>query len=487
MKEPPQTFDWLSASAAVSKRIGRAHFAPAVLEELRSEQGGRTVLVACSGGADSVCMLCALRAEAAALGLRLVVAHYNHRWRGDASDADARFVGEVAAALGLPLVEEARPDVEAAFTETAARVLRLDFLRRAARRHRCRYIAFGHQLDDILETQLQRLARGCGSEGLAAPRPVARFPGEPTHLRPLLSCRAGDIRMALRAVGVPWCEDSSNADVRISRNALRAEVIPALVDALDRDPAGGAARSRQLLEEDAAALDFYARQLVPQAFAGADALDCGALRALPVAVLRRVLSAWLAAHGILAHFGAAARERLLQQCRERGVRDRHSAGPYFICIAGERLYVERDTADGAERFLPHTEFEPGETIFLPEGASLGCVECAVTPELLAIVRGGGMDPEREAVLALPDERPLVVRGWQAGDRFHPMGAPGSRKLSEWFIDHRVPKAERKRLPLVLTDSGEIIWLPGAPPADRLKLTASTKRALRLTYQRGNSV
>lgn len=487
MKEPPLPFDWLAASMDVAKRVGASNFAPAVLDELRSAGGERSVLVACSGGADSVCMLCVLRAEAASLGLRLVVAHYNHRWRGADSEADASFVRELAAALELPLAEEARPEVEAAFTETAARVLRLDFLRRAARRHNCSYIAFGHQLDDILETQLQRLARGCGSEGLAAPRPVARFPGEPAHLRPLLNCRAGDIRLALRAVGVPWCEDSSNADLGISRNALRAEVIPALLEALDRDPASGAARSRQLLEEDAAALDFYARQAVPDAFAGVASLDCESLRGLPVAVLRRVLTAWLAAHGVLPHFGAAAQERLVQQCREGGVRDRHSAGSAFICLTPEGLTIEADPGNGAPDFLQRTEFEPGETIFLPEGASLRCVECTVTPELLATVEAGRIDSLCEAVLALPEDLPLVVRGWQSGDRFHPLGAPGSRKLSEWFIDRRVPKAERKRLPLVLTAAGEIIWLPGAPPAERLKLTASTKRALRLTYQRVNSV
>lgn len=487
MTDAAPPFDWLHASDEVARRIRTEGLVPAVLEALQAVEGERAVLVACSGGADSVGLLCVLRAEAAALKLRLVVAHYNHRWRGEASEADAAFVARLAAAMGLPHIEESRSEVAAAFTETAARALRLDFLRRAAKRHHCRFIAFGHQLDDVLETQLQRLARGCGSEGLAAPRPVAVFPDQPTHLRPLLNCRAGDIRMALRAAGATWCEDSSNADTRISRNALRAEVVPALVEALDRDPVAGAARSRLLLEEEAAALEWMAQRTVPEAFTGAPELDRAALHGLPAAVLRRVLRAWLAAHQLLPHFGPAAQDCLLEQCRQDGVCDRHSAGPYFIVLSATRLQIERDQVDDSYTLLQRTEFEPGETIFLPEGASLACQACAVTPQLLGEVTSGRIDPSLEAVCALPDDLPLVLRGWQPGDRFHPLGAPGSRKLQDWFIDRRVPKAERKRLPVVLTHSGEIVWLPGAPPAERLKLKASTKQALRLTYQRGNSV
>ena len=259
MSGPQQPFDWPLAARELQQHMGGGCFEPAVLSELCSQAHPIPVLVACSGGAESVLLLCLLHAQAKQLQVDLTVAHYNHRWREGASDEDAAFVRDLVVALGLPFVADSRPENEAAFTETAARALRVEFLRSAAKARSCRYIAYGHQLDDILETQLQRLARGCGSEGLSAPRPVVRFDREPTHLRPLLGMRAGDIRMALRSMKIPWREDASNADTTISRNALRAEVIPSLFEALDRDPLIGAARSRRLLEEDAIALDQLAR------------------------------------------------------------------------------------------------------------------------------------------------------------------------------------------------------------------------------------
>ena len=111
-------------------------------------------------------------ARAQEIGIQLHVAHYNHRWRSEASDADASFVKSLANSFNLPFLSDTRSEKEAAFTETTARMLRLDFLRKAAHLQHCDYIVFGHQLDDIIETQLQRIARGCASNGLAAPRPV---------------------------------------------------------------------------------------------------------------------------------------------------------------------------------------------------------------------------------------------------------------------------------------------------------------------------
>lgn len=486
MSGSPPLINWPLLAQKLGERTRESNLDRSVLAEME-RTSDRSILVACSGGADSVFLLCWLYAQSGARGLKLSVAHYNHRWRGARSAKDAAFVRAAADSLGLPYSEAQRPEKEAAFTETAARALRLNFLRATAREQGCSSIAYGHQMDDILETQLQRLARGSGSEGLAAPRPVAVFPGEPTHLRPLLGLRAGDIRMVLRSLAIPWCEDDSNADTTISRNALRSDVVPAMLEALDRDPSVGAARSRRLLEEDAAALDQLARKAAPDAFAGCRQLARSSLQALPVALLRRVLSAWLGAHGLNQHFGAAALDRLIEQCREGFAADRHSAGPVFIRLTPEALSIEPEPVGEAQSLLQPTEFEPGETIFLPEGFSLQSRECAVTRELLEEVLSGKPDPWREAVLALPVDRPLELRGCQPGDRFTPLGAPGSRKLKDWLIDHGVPRKERKRLPLVTTSTGEILWLPGAPPAERFKLTASTKQALRLTYRSGNPV
>jgi tRNA(Ile)-lysidine synthase len=106
----------------------------------------------------------------------------------------------------------------------------------------------------------------------------------------------------------------------------------------------------------------------------------------------------------------------------------------------------------------------------------------LTDTLRQQILAGEVDPRYEAIIAHPDEYSLVVRAWQPGDRFHPLGAPGGKKLKDCFIDRRIPPAERKTLPLVLKTSQEVIWVPGFPPAESCKISLSTKRALRLTYQ-----
>lgn len=481
MSEDPPEIDWPMLVHKLGERYNASCIEPSVLAHLRAA-ADRRVLVTCSGGADSVFMLCLLYVCRHELGLELFVAHYNHRWRGDASDLDCDFVRAIAAALDLPFYTEARPEQEAAFTETTARALRLVFFRKAAEEAECKHIALGHQLDDILETQLQRLARGVGSDGLAAPRPISTFRGQPTHLRPLLNLRAGDIRMAMHVVGIPWREDSTNSDTRIVRNLLRHEVIPDLVEALDRDPAVGAARSRQLLEEDAAALDRLAHERLPQAFAGEERLPRAVLDTLPRALTRRALNAWLLSHHLIDSVSASALEMLIEGLMGTRSGGRQSAGAHFICYDERDIWIE--TVE-LESMLSRIEFEPGQMVVLSNGQVLESALLRLTEPLRQRVLCGGIQPDCEAWLTLPSEGPLVVRGWLPGDRFRPLGAPGSKKLKDWFIDRGIPKKERKCLPVVTTALDEVIWVPGFPPAEELKISTQTKQALRLTYCRRN--
>jgi len=427
-------------------------------------------------------MLCSLKVLSFDLEIDLAVAHYNHRWRASASDLDAQFVRTLAKALELPYFEASRPENEAAFTETTARALRLEFLRSAANDFGSDFIAFGHQMDDIIETQLQRIARGVGSEGLAAPRPVSHFADAPTHIRPFLQHRAVDIRMALNSIEIPWREDESNANTDIARNALRAKVIPALTEALDRDPVIGAARSRRVLEEDAAALNQLARQAVPDAFYGESVLNRTQLQPIPTALLRRALSAWLSTHGLNNHFGASAMDTLVQAIQSEQNDHLLSAGPNFVRVQKDCVAVESIPENPAFTVVEESALEPGESTLLPRSAILESQIISVTPELLKRLKSGDVNPAVETFASLPIELPLRVRGWQPGDRFQPLGAPGNKKLKDWFIDRRIPQTERKYIPVVTTGEGDIIWIPGFAPAERLKITDLTNWALRLTYR-----
>ena len=486
MSNSTHPHDWSEAARMLHARLGGRCLHSDVRELLAGPLCTR-VLVACSGGADSVFMLCQLWAQAEVLGIELVVAHYNHRWRGEDSALDAKFVRELARRLDCEFVTAERPDNEAAFTETTARALRLEFLRTAANAHGCGCIAFGHQQDDILETQLQRLARGSGADGLAAPRPIHRFEAYPTHVRPVLHLRAGDIRMTLNACEIPWREDSSNDDMGISRNALRRRVIPDLMDALARDVSAGAARSRFLLEEDATALDFLAREHLPEAFKASAALDRKALRAAPRGLTRRALSAWLSAHDLIQSVSAPAMDLLMDAVYDGKRKNRLSAGAVYLVLDDRSVKFEavRDSRGG-----PTVEpcfIEGGESVILSTGALLETEVIELNDALRSDILTGGVDEKQQAYIAVEEGQAFEVRGWQPGDRFRPIGAPGRKKLKDWFIDRRIPVKERKLLPVVLSSEGEIIWVPGLPPADVLKISAATKQALRLTYEYRNPI
>ncbi|TVP79518.1 MAG: tRNA lysidine(34) synthetase TilS [Puniceicoccaceae bacterium] len=489
MADTPKPVNWPEAARALLQRFDDRSIEPSVLAYLAQlpEAPARRILVACSGGADSVCLLCLLAARAGDLGLSLIVAHYNHAWRDADSEADAEFVAALAQALGLSYVSGKRPANEAAFTETTARALRLEFLRQSAAKHRCAAIAFGHQLDDVIETQLQRLARGCGTDGLAAPRPVAQFPDAPTHLRPLLHLRAGDIRMSLNASSIPWREDLSNQDVSIARNALRKQIIPDLTEALGRDASLGAARSRRLLEEDAAALDALARERLPEAYAHAPALSRAALRAAPLALCRRALATWLHGHGLIGSVSPPAMDLLIEAIISSRRRHRMSAGAAFLVLDASSLVVNPGDAAEAPVDLQAVFFEAGESVILSTGAVIESEQIRVDKALRQRIDSGAIDPSEEAFLEDAGEGGWQIRRWQPGDRFRPLGAPGGKKLKDWFIDRRIPAAERKTLPLVINAAGEVVWVPGFPPAESCKIKPSTKQALRLTYQASNPI
>lgn len=471
-------FNWLFLARHLNEQVVKSPLHQDVLKVLGGSDCQR-VLVACSGGADSVYMLCRLWGLAKDLSIELIVAHYNHRWREEASEIDAGFVKELAQQLECKFVTASRPEAVAAFTETSARELRLDFLRATANEYECCCIAFGHQQDDILETQLQRLARGSGASGLAAPRPVHSFSVYPTHVRPIIHLRAELIRGELNESGIPWREDASNNDVSIPRNALRRQIIPALSAALARDAVAGAARSRKLIEEDAVALDQLARDCFPEAFKASKSLDRPALKLAPRALTRRALVAWLGAQGLIQSLSATLLDQLIDLVYVEKGRHRLSVGDGFIELDNTSIRLE--TADTMKELTGSYSLKVGESVVLSTGAVLKA-ECVPVDETLRrILSNGEVNANHEAYLATKPDAIFQVRGWQPGDIFRPMGAPGRKKLKNWFIDRQIPIWERKQLPLVTLDSGSIAWVPGFPPADNLIISAGTKIALKLTY------
>ena len=486
MSIPEKEIDWEALAQSLAAGAGLELWAPEVRAWLADGSGGR-VLVACSGGADSVFLLCQLWGRRAELGLELVVAHYNHGWRGLASDGDAEFVEGLARGLGCEFLTERRAAETDGSTETRARALRMEFLRGAAKARACGAIFFGHQRDDILETQLQRLARGAGLEGMAAPRPVHRFKdNEPVHLRPLLDLSAEALRRHLEGAGIPWREDATNADMGIARNALRGKFIPELEGMLGRDASAGAARTRRLLEADAVALVELAQVALPEAFAGSGTLVRETLQLLPEALSRRALTAWLEGHGLLESLSAAGFDGLLAALCGSEAKGRQSVGASFVVFDGERVWFEG--AEGSVAVLVDCELRPGALLELSTGAILVSERVVVDAALRSRLEAGAVDPAVECYAVLPEgARVLAVRALASGDRYQALGAPGSRKLKDCLLDRGMGEKERKLLPVVSTTGGLILWVPGLPVSERCRVGPDTKEALRLTYVAGEAL
>jgi tRNA(Ile)-lysidine synthase len=249
--------------------------------------------VALSGGADSLALLLLLWAHWPERRGRLVALHFNHRLRGRAAEADAKFCARVCAGLGVPLRvgdwRRARRS-RALPSEAAARAARQAFFAREMGRLGARLLWLAHQQDDVAETMLMRLARGSGTDGLAAPRPVQPQGDGRVYLRPLLTVKKAELTAALRAAGAGWREDATNAGDDYFRNRIRRAVLPAWTKAAERDALAGAALARERLEEDNAALEAWLDRLVPVKHRQ---LDLAKLAGLPRAIWRRALHRWL--------------------------------------------------------------------------------------------------------------------------------------------------------------------------------------------------
>ncbi len=478
------------------------------------------VLVALSGGADSVALLHLLREMQAAGDLVVAgAAHLHHGLRGADADADEAFCRALAERLNVPFVA-ARADVAALAREQkrsiegAARSARYAFLERAADQLGADVIATAHTRDDQAETFLLRLLRGAGTRGLAAIRPrVGRV------IRPVLDVSRSDLRRFLEDRGEGFREDVTNADVSIPRNRVRHELIPYIQSRFSQGAPVRLARQAALARQDEEflrqrAIESAARIVLkgngfgldetrgisradagggppdlgprtsaidpPTSDLGID-LDASALattpRALSSRVAHDVLSRLAGTRSISAHHV----DRLLALAE--GGRDGESVslpGHYALRQGGLiRLRTGRGpTREDANAFAFSLSI-PGEVAWLPDGS-------AITAERLDPGSNGRRWAARGAevgIAAAPLALPLAVRSRRPGDRFHPLGAPGERKLQDFLVDRKVPRAERDALPLVVDGRDRIVWVVGHSVAEDFRVIDPSAGVLLLKVRR----
>ena len=291
----------------------------AVRQALREVEG--MVLVACSGGADSLALAAAAAFVAPRAGLAAGLVTVDHGLQSGSAER-ATAVASWATSAGLAPVEVATVTVSGkGGPEAAARDARYEALLAAATRLGASAILLGHTRDDQAETVLLALARGAGPRGMAGMPPRRHVDGV-ALLRPLLDVSRTETRKACAALGLsPW-EDPHNADPAYARARVRATALPALVEALGTGVVGNLARTARLLAADAAALDEIAAGALERARRPDAAIDVTELERLPDGVRTRVLHAWARERGAspaaLSHRHVAALDALVTAWRGQG-------------------------------------------------------------------------------------------------------------------------------------------------------------------------
>lgn len=446
---------------------------------------GDLLLVGVSGGPDSLCLLHSLLEVRGALGVRLHVAHLDHALRLE-SEADARFVAQLAASWGLPCtveraaVREFRAHHRLSLEE-ASRQVRYAFFGRLARELGAAGVAVGHTADDQVETILLHWLRGAGLAGLRGMQPVTRYRPpllgeEVTIIRPLLAARRAETEACCAALGLQPRVDLSNLLLRYRRNQIRRHLLP-ILESYNPNVLEVLLRTARIVSRDYAFLEEQVAQAWPRIAsqeAGLVTLDIAGVLALPLAL----------------------RYHLLRLAAEKV-----SGGPAGL----EWVHLEEMVA--ALRKPAGTLLTLPRGLFLAVGYgycifSLGQVPCplpAIEGEIALAVPGetrfpgwqvqaqmeeGPWGMEEDPWSAILDaERAgdrLWVRTRRAGDRLRPLGMAQEKRLQDFLVDAKVPRWWRDRVPLVVSPS-QVVWVVGWRIDDRVKVTEDTGRALRLRF------
>jgi len=409
---------------------------------------GRRVLVLLSSGRDSVCLLgLAVRIAGAPAVAAL---HVNYGLRALAAE-DERHSAELCERLGVPLHVDRPEGRPAGNLQAWARERRYVEAARLART-RDADVAAGHTASDQVETVLYRLAAAPGRRALLGmPAREARL------VRPLLEVSREETAAWCAQAGLPWREDASNEDARFARNRVRGGLVPALRE-VHPGAEANVLRTLALLRDEAAVLE----PLVDEA---ARAPTLAALAALPPALARLVLQrlADRAAGGT----GPAVGRHL------PAVLALPAAGSAGLDLGGGlRLHSEY----GRVRVGAAASPEPPAPAVLPVPGRVPFGDGAVAAQ-----RGAAL-PLGEGTLDLAAlAPPLEVRPWRHGDRMRPLGLGGTRRLQDLFTDRKVPRAERTRLPVVLS-GGEPAWIPGVATGEPFRVTARTRDRVRLLWE-----
>ena len=442
---------------------------------------GSRILAACSGGPDSLALVHLLNSIKEEYPFSLAVAHVNHLFRPEAAE-EAEYVAAFSADMGL-VCHVTAIDVAAyaaankLSSQQAGRLLRYQYLRSVAAGWGGARIATGHHRDDQVETVLLNLLRGAGSGGLRGMQPE-----NGDIIRPLLAVSRRDIEDYCADRGLEPRYDSSNYKTNYLRNRVRLKLLPTLE--ADYNPAIRDAlwRLSELAGDEYEYLSQEAGKLWGTVAIAGDrvAIDGKALAGLHKALQRELIrQAIEKKRGDLTGISYGHVEKLLIMV---------FAGTVGSVLTLPGGLTAQKTYSGLELYSNAAELKPAPFTggFKPGEVAVPGVTVVNGMQILAerITGPPSSQGPSTAIFDLEQLRlPLVVRTRQPGDRFRPLGLGGSKKLKEFFIDNKIPEAERDSVPLI-ADQQEIIWVAGYRQSEHGKISANTQKKLQLSISNG---
>ena len=454
--------------------------------------GQQCLLVAVSGGQDSICLLHILSKLQTELRIKLHVAHLDHQLRGAESESDARYVAQLAKKLGIPCTIEKR-DVKAYRTryhlspEEAAREVRYTFLSEVAQSIGTDRVAVAHTAGDHIETVLMHLIRGSGTRGLRGLQPVSLWQSSNNNLvvvRPMLRISREETAVYCRRHRLMPRLDTSNLDLSPLRNRIRLELLPLLqtynpriADALQRT-SRLAGESLDFLDEECAGL----REKIVQQQGDIFLFDKAEFLKIPAVLQRHLLRLTIEAIlGNLTDIESRHIEQIMADLDMSAGKSLTLPGLTFA-IDYDYYWLARDTS--ALCPLPPLD---GETrLKIDRETSLP--GWRVTTAVIPVPSEGIIDTDNRFVAYLDFTETgseLTVRTRQAGDWFLPLGMDQPKKLGKFMIDARIPRTWRPRIPIVVSPR-QVLWVAGWRIDERVKIGEATKKVLRLEFERTSS-
>ena len=438
---------------------------------------GQKILVAVSGGADSLVLLHVLNWLAPKNRWEISVAHFNHQLRGRASAADEKLVRQTAKKLRLNFFGDSA-DVKAFAAqskismEMAARKLRHEFLAKTARENKIPTVALAHHADDQVELFFLRLLRGAGGEGLAGMKWRSRSPVDSKVwlARPLLGFSKAEVLAVARANKIVFRDDATNFSSDFLRNRIRNELLPLL----QKNYQPGLAKTvLRLMEITGAEAEFTGATAAAWLGRAPEAGARPGFVGLPVAVQRKVLQRQLTERGLVADF------ELIEQLREtRG---------NFVSVAAHLSVACNSSGQIELRELFENKFNKNELKFNLSGRAGRVVfggrkfRWQIQPQ-----KKFRRPPQKDGWEMFDADKiggEIVLRHWRAGDRFQPIGLRAAVKLQDLFVNAKIPAARRRTLVLATTAAGGIFWVEGLRIGEPFKLTPGTKRQLRWDWSK----